>query len=284
LLAFFFALKLKFFQSVFFTDLNIMKWILWLCLVICACRPVQLNLPASGTKFTGSEFYQTSGSYNWKQRDSLAIQKFYEGHVPGFLKTLVPVKVSLNQEGDQKAVKAILYVSADYFSIGSNDDWARVPLTPMAARIIADSLDCFLPTRKIVNDIHAAASIKPDPVPLYAFRDSSPTMYHHHLIIEGQRKMRKGLISGIKKDLVNTNKLNEPGKKDRVAIYGWHKADGKPIQPLYTGHVNWYVDYSHGVRLVYQMMKVNGKWMHYKDVLKDAYLRTLICDEDDCEF
>ena len=26
--------------------------------------------------------------------------------------------------------------------------------------------------------------------------------------------------------------------------------DGKPIQPLYTGHVNWYVDYSHGVRLV----------------------------------
>lgn len=32
-------------------------------------------------------------------------------------------------------------------------------------------------------------------------------------------------------------------KTNRVTIYGWHKLDGKPIQPLFTGHVDWYVDY-----------------------------------------
>ncbi len=45
----------------------------------------------------------------------------------------------------------------DYLSIGSNDDWARIPLSPMAAQQIADSLNCFLPTRKMVDDIYKAA-------------------------------------------------------------------------------------------------------------------------------
>ena len=26
--------------------------------------------------------------------------------------------------------------------------------------------------------------------------------------------------------------------RGKVAIYGWHKPDGKPIQPLYTGHMD----------------------------------------------
>ncbi|WP_204310148.1 hypothetical protein, partial [Enterobacter cloacae] len=83
-----------------------------------------------------------------------------------------------------------------------------------------------------------------DPVPMYIFRDSTVTMWQHHLIIEGQRKNRKGLIAGIKKDVVITDLLTRSSKPNRVAIFGWHKPDGIPIQPLYTGHVNWYVDYS----------------------------------------
>jgi hypothetical protein len=154
----------------------------------------------------------------------------------------------------------------------------------MAAQIIADSLHCFLPTRKIVDDIYKAAAIKLEPVPMYALRDSAVTMYHHNLIIEGQRRLRKGLIAGIKKDVVITGQIPRDPKPDRVAIYGWHKLDGTPIQPLYTGHVNWYVDYSHGIRLVYRTIYVNGKSMDYVDVLKDSVLRGLLCDEDDCSF
>jgi len=60
--------------------------------------------------------------------------------------------------------------------------------------------------------------------------------------------------------------------------------NGQPIQPLYTGHVNWYVDYSHGIRLVYQTIWINGKAMNYKDVLNDPSLKNLLCDEDVCDY
>ena len=74
---------------------------------------------------------------------------------------------------------------------------------------------------------------------------------------------------------------NKPG---RVAIYGWHQLNGKLIQPLYTGHVNWWVDYSQGIRLVYRKIRVNGKWMDYMDILKDPVLQKLLCDEERCDF
>jgi hypothetical protein len=109
-------------------------------------------------------------------------------------------------------------------------------------------------------------------------------MYHHHLIIEGQRKRRKGLIAGIQKDVVISGRLSRTEKPDRVAIYGWHKLNGEPIQPLYTGHIFWWVDYSQGIRLVYRKIKVNGKWMDYTNVLQDPVLQKLLCDEQYCDF
>ena len=221
---------------------------------------------------------------SWKERDSFALQEFYKGNIPAFLLQLVPVKVGFMDSVSRRMYTATYYVTPDYFSIGTDRDWARVPITPMVAKLIADSLNCFLPSRKMVDQIHQAATVKLEPVPLYAFRDSTPTMWHHHLIIEGQRKGRPGLISGIKKDVVNTFKLVQYSKRDRVAIYGWHKPDGKPIQPLYTGHVNWYVDYSHGVRLVSRYILIDGKWLDYTEILKDSVLRRLLCDEENCDW
>ena len=76
---------------------------------------------------------------------------------------------------------------------------------------------------------------------------------------------------------VISNRLKE--KPNKVAIYGWHKLDGKPIQPLYPGHADWYADYSHGVRLVKNECVVDGKKMKVADVLKDAELSVLLSDE-----
>jgi hypothetical protein len=134
----------------------------------------------------------------------------------------------------------------------------------------------------MVDQIYDAAKVKLEPVPMYAFRDSTPTFWQHHLIVEGQRKGRKGIIAGIQKDLVYTGKLLNYPKQDRVAIYGWHRLDGKPIQPLYTGHVYWYVDYSQGVRLIHDRIRVNGKWMNYRQVFANPILGKLLCDEIDC--
>ena len=135
----------------------------------------------------------------------------------------------------------------------------------------------------MVDAIYRTAVVKLEPMPMYAFRDSTPTMWHHHLIIEGQRKNRSGLIAGIKKDVVITGKISRDPKPNRVAIYGWHKPDGNPIQPLYTGHVNWYVDYSHGIRLVFKKIKVYNKWYDYDDILADPVRQGLLCDEEFCD-
>ena len=232
---------------------------------------------------TGKEFYKKAETFNWQKRDSIALKEILAGNIPFFFKKFVPVKVNLSIK-DGKKISAIFFVSPDYLSIGNNDDWARINITPMAAQKIADSFNCFLPSRKMVDDIYQAASIKLDPMPMYAFRDSTVTMYQHHLIIEGQRMQRKGLIAGIKKDIVISEKIVKDTKPNRVAIYGWHKPGGTPIQPLYTGHVNWYVDYSQGVRLIHRTVYINGKPMDYIDVLKDKTLQKLLCDEDECNF
>lgn len=260
-----------------------MRLLVILILFITSCSTAKrIHLPEPAKPESGIELIKKAFAFNWKQRDSLVIKEFLQGNVPSFLTKFVAIEVKLKSE-EGREIKAVYYVSPDYLSIGKTD-WVRMPVTPMAAQLIADSIDCFLPTRKMVNDIYQASNVKLEPVPMYAFRDSTPTMYHHHLIIEGQRNGRKGLISGIKKDVTISEKVSRDAKPNRVAIYGWHKLDGKPIQPLYSGHVNWYVDYSHGIRLVYRKIKVNNKWMDYEDVLKDKQLRNLLCDEEYCDF
>ena len=254
---------------------------------LCSACSSRRQIPFPKTTTTapdGTGFYRTVTAWQWKERDSLAVQLILAGDVPKFLHSFVRIRTSITDSASGATIRASYYVAPDYLSIGSDDDWARIPLTPMAAQRVADSFNCFLPTRKMVNDIYAQAKVKLEPVPMYAFRDSSITMWQHHLIIEGQRRQRKGLIAGIKKDVVITGKIPRDPKPDRVAIYGWHRLSGVPIQPLYTGHVNWYVDYSHGIRLVYRTIFVDGKAMDYIDVLKDPRLSRLLCDEDSCDF
>ena len=236
------------------------------------------------TANTATHFYETVVASKWRERDSLAKIEILSGNIPSFLRKFVRVNVSLTDSSSGKTIHAYYFVAPDYLSLGTDDDWARIPLTPMAAQVIADSFHCFLPTRKMVNDIYEQSTVKLAPVPMYAFRDSSVTMWQHHLIIEGQRKGKKGLISGIKKDVVLSGKIFRDPKPDREAIYGWHKLDGKAIQPLYTGHINWWVDYSHGIRLVYRTIWVDGKPMDYTDVFKDRVLQKLVCDEEWADF
>ncbi|MEO7264272.1 MAG: hypothetical protein ABIW38_05135 [Ferruginibacter sp.] len=243
-----------------------------------------ITTPPRSSHLTGREFYATAASFNWKQRDSLAEAEILHGNFPSFLKKFLPVHVQILDSASRKIIHATFFVSSDYLSAGTNNNWARINISPMAAQKIADSFHCFLPTKKMVDDIYRSAVIKLEPMPMYAFRDSSPTMYQHHLIIEGQRNGRKGLIAGIKKDLVISEKLLPDSKQFHVAIYGWHQLNGIPIQTLYTGHISSWVDYSQGTRLIYRNIKIDNKWMDYIDVLKHPVLHKLLCDEAACNF
>jgi hypothetical protein len=104
----------------------------------------------------------------------------------------------------------------------------------------------------------------------------------HNTQIEKQKAEVGGkngqLIAGIKKDVILSNRIvKQPNK---VVIYGWHKPDGNPIQPVYSGHIDWYVDYSHGIRLINNQVLVDGKPVLLTDVLKDPVMFKIFSDED----
>jgi hypothetical protein len=264
---------------------SIVGLFMWLLVAACHTIGMKQHRRVNGKdSFSGSAFYKQAVAYTWQQRDSMAVAWILDGHFPSFFTKFQKVNVTISDSASGKIIYARYFVSPDYLSIGNNNDWARIPLTPMAAQSLADSMHCFLPTRKMVDDIFKHATVKIEPMPMYAYRDSTPTMWHHHLIIEGQRKGQKGLIAGIKKDVVISGKITSDHRPNRVAIYGWHNQDGKPIQPLYSGHVNWYVDYSHGIRLISETIFVNKKAMHYTEVLKHPVYHKLLCDEVNCDF
>ncbi|MGA2877426.1 MAG: hypothetical protein ABSG13_00590 [Bryobacteraceae bacterium] len=85
------------------------------------------------------------------------------------------------------------------------------------------------------------------------------------------------LVSGHKKDVVLTSRLTtHPGQ---IAIYGWHRATGAPIQPLSTMHGAGYADYSHGIRLVAKTAMIDGTLRLVSEILRDPTLARILSDE-----
>lgn len=249
------------------------RLLLCCCLLgVGACRPTRiLSLPKGDASLGGSVFYQQAAAMGWQARDSFILQQVQAGNIPSFLRRFVPVRVRISAARSSTVVT--FFVSPDYLSVGNDQDWARVSLTAKGAAKALSMLDCFAPTPRLVDLIYQQASSKLVPVPLYAHRDSTPVMWHHHLIIEGQRKQQKGLIAGIKKDIVFVNDKGDSVLANRVGIYGWHKPGARPIQPFYQGHVWWYADYSHGLRLVSRQLKVGRTWTTIEALLRDSTMR-----------
>lgn len=215
---------------------------------------------------------------NREQREEQIAAELLHGNLPEFLRQYKTIDITATL-ADGKVHTAELGVMPDYLAVGSDADFVRVPLTPMAACKVADAFGCLLPTRKIVDEIYRQAGLKLDPQPLTEQREAVATFVQHNTIIEQQRRGHAlgELIAGMKKDLVLTPRLiDSPG---RVAIYGWHKLDGNPIQPLTTVHISTYVDYSHGIRLISRDVVIDGKTMDVAEVLASPELSALLSDE-----
>jgi hypothetical protein len=241
-------------------------------------RPVPATRPATTAPVGGKAFVRSLVSLPAAEREAAIADRIAHGGLPPFLRHFktITIKATL---ADGKPHEIELEVAPDYLAVGTDNDFVRTPLTPKAALPIAASLGCTLPTRKLVDEIDARAEVRLDPVPLTVNRESVDTFIQHNDAIESQRagKPLGALVTGVKKDVVFTNRLHE--KPDRVAIYGWRKLDGKPIQPLTIVHASWYVDYSHGIRLVRQAVKVDGQPSTVAAVLKDPLLHPLLSDE-----
>jgi hypothetical protein len=105
----------------------------------------------------------------------------------------------------------------------------------------------------------------------------------HNNAIERQLKESGGtpgeLVAGIKKDVILSVRI--AAQPSKVVIYGWHKPGGQPIQQVYSGHVNWYVDYSHGIRLMNSQVFIDGESRMIGEILKDPVLFRLFSNEEE---
>jgi len=145
--------------------------------------------------------------------------------------------------------KLNIYVTPDYYM----ENGVRMPVGLNDAFKIADKYGMRLPTIKEVDAIYEAADIKLRPIFMKPGPQMSSLEYiqRHNRMIEEQieklnYKNTNGLlIAGHKKDLINIGR-----NSSRVAIYGWHRFNGTPVQPYSTVHHKDYFDYSHGLRLI----------------------------------
>ncbi len=241
--------------------------------------------PRSTQALTGSQLATNATllSPDLLTREAFIEKEFLSGNVPNFLRKLCPVTVTnLSASGTNLAA---IYVTPDYLALGSDADYLLMPMTPATAQRIADATGCLLPTRKISDAIYASAEVKLSPQPLIPNRAMTtvPVFVQHNDIVRRQRTDALkayplgALVAGDKKDVVITTKLTTTTNK--VAIYGWHQTNGVAIQPLYLGHTAAWVDYSHGIRLVSQHMRLNGQPTNSAAILADSTLCSLLSDE-----
>lgn len=231
---------------------------------------------------TGSDFISQTWSLSRPDREAAILQEISAGNIPDFERTFHDVTVAWTDARLRPHV-ATFHVAPDYLAIGSNADFVRMPMNPLTAQKICDQFGCSLPTRKMVNAIWSAATVKLAPIP----QTPGPQMMSNAYIDSHERKIEAEmaaqgaapgpLTAGDKKDVVISNRLIV--HPDRVAIYGWHLLTGQPIQQLTTVHENTYADYSHGVRLVLATVSVDGRDRAIADVLRDPAIAPILSDE-----
>lgn len=221
------------------------------------------------------------------RRENLIYLQVLSGNVPNWMRRLALVSTNAVIHGANHTVS--YYVTPDYLCIGADNDYFFQPITPMLAQRIANRFDCAMPTRKMVNDIWSQAPVKLTPAPLTpdAEMTTVPVFFQESGLIWDQRKTwletypLGALVAADKKDVViscliytNFHKTTTP-----VVIYGWQNTNGVPIQPLYNGHSENWVDYSQGIRLVQEAITVDGATTSVSAVLTDPNYAALLSDE-----
>ena len=263
-----------------------MKTLLQIILICFGSRIFAQNLPLPARDkhaLDGTDFAQKISALDLAAREKIITDEIFAGNVPTFLRQFCAVTVTNVSAGLTNV--ATFFAAPDYLAIGSDENYLLIPISPNTAQRIADSVGCVLPTRKMVDEIYAAAAVKltPSPIPPSPAMTTVPVFVQHNETVGTQRaaffnsQPFGALVAGHKKDVVISARL--AGVTNKVAIYGWHQTNGVPVQPLYLGHTAAWVDYSQCIRLILQTMIVNGAQKPVAAVLADPKLCGLISDE-----
>jgi hypothetical protein len=256
---------------------------------------------------TGSAFIASLGERKGVERENRIFDQIRAGNMPPSLLSFSTVRTSANDRAGQRH-EIEFYVTPDVLAIGTESDHVRIPTDPVTAQRIADRFDCLLPTARMVEQLYQAAPTKLAFVPgNYAgtprahLQDASSSYQWHSQQIDRQlRRPPTILTAGHKKEIVISNGYMRAARnkttgamgptRAKLAFYGAYTEAGVPIQAPRNGttvmrgypsfaHEPVFVDYSHGVRLVWATMKVDGSERRVADVLRDPNLSVLIAAE-----
>ncbi len=194
--------------------------------------------PRTADALPGQQLAERLAKLSVVDREAEVSQQIMQGNVPESVRRLIPVRIRSTQ-ADAPEHELIIYVCSDYLAVGSDADSLRIPLTPVILNKLARQLHCWLPTPKLVDQLHEASNRRLVPRPMTENRESLATFMEHHQLIEQQLSVQRDrsplasnnfeLIAGHKKDVVLSNQLVDRPRK--VAIYGWHFPTGRYVQP-----------------------------------------------------
>lgn len=248
----------------------------------CSAAQTRLIPERPSAALDGDEFARRLSGLSDDQRESVILEQLLLGNIPHFLRRLVPVTLSDRLPTGRRASVTVC-AFPDYLAVGSDQSFFLVPMRLQTALTFASRFHFELPTPRIVDAIYAQAAVHLQPRPLPAGDAMRTTAYYweHNEFIAEQRLAVPAplgvLTAGDKKDLVLTNRLWS--NLERVAIYGWHRPDGRAIQPLSTLHGARYADYSHGIRLLSATAYVEGQPRQLLTLLQDPQMASLVSDE-----
>ena len=219
------------------------------------------------------------------QVEELVYREVTHGNVPDFMRPENFREITVETQIAGRTISAKVRVCPDYLAIGNNDDFFRVPLSPITARRIADRFGFVLPTQRLTDVIDTEARsvggfLPFNDAPEIARRVTNPRTGHS--VFDGEQGKpwnlaAYGYYEGIwmltpafaikQNEMINSDLVRagsppfRSGMKkevlyDPLAFVESHEG-GPPvviyrqgIQGLSNWHNETYHDYSHGIRFL----------------------------------
>lgn len=260
--------------------------------------PRPSNAP-TGSQFIASvNFGNMNNKGNQYKMEQAILAEIERGNVPSFCRPEKMKTLSMQKNGITVNYKAGL----DYLAVGSDDDYVRVPVTPLLAQTLARKYGWGLPTGAMTDNIYSNADIKLEgkgyvtAPPGTAENKRQQAMMQGNEFIErhthdidkqlgpdGKQRLVNGqaLVAGHKKDvIISRYAIDHPGSLDFRGLY----IGGRPIQTN-PAHEDSYRDYSHGFRPIDGNIIVaypDGTTvpMKYYDALKDPKIAQVLNGAD----
>ena len=242
--------------------------------------------PPDRERTPGTEFLESLRGMSEAERDAAIFREVSRGNIPDFMRPENFYELAIYGSVNGEDVEVRIQVAIDYLAVGTNEDYVRVPVSPLLAQRIADRFGWILPTETVVRELDEESKRERQDITYLAAPDAAQLVidpstgrqvyerWNHQTYgaYEGrwmrsvefiekinvladeqilQRRMRPhrgGIRAGQSKDIIYHP---EAQRKNTVCIF--HPR----VQGVnYVSHPDTYWDYSHGARYLLNSARV----------------------------